>query len=100
MAKKSLSGTTKLSEAAQRKLTSHKGDKDGEALPLVRQRHKPRLKNFRLSPADILRLQRLTNVVNEESERSISETAVIKGLIALGEKTDPAKLLKFIREVW
>lgn len=97
MAKKSLSGTTKLSEAAQRKLTSHK---DSEALPLVRQRQKPRLKNFRLSPADILRLQRLTNVVNEESERSISETAVIKGLIALGEKTDPAKLLKFIRAVW
>lgn len=97
MAKKSLSGTTKLSEAAQKKLTPYK---DSEALPLVRQRQKPRLKNFRLSPADILRLQRLTNVVNEESERSISETAVIKGLIALGEKTDPAKLLKFIREVW
>jgi hypothetical protein len=97
MAKKSLSGTTKLSEAAQRKLTPLK---DSEALPLIRQRQKPRLKNFRLSPTDILRLQRLTNAVNEESERPISETAVIKGLIALGERTDPAKLLKFIREVW
>ena len=97
MAKKSLSGTTKLSEAAQRKLAP---PRDSEALPLVRQRQKPRLKNFRLSSTDILRLQRLTNAVNEESERPISETAVVKGLIALGEKTDPAKLLKLIREVW
>jgi hypothetical protein len=97
MAKKSLSGTTKLSEAAVRTLTPQK---DSEAFSLVRQRPKPRLKNFRLSPTDILRLQKLTATVNQESERSISETAVIKGLIALGEKTDPIKLLKFIKEAW
>ena len=66
----------------------------------MRKRPKPRLKNFRLSPADILRLQKITAAVNQESERSISETAVIKGLIALGEKTDPIKLLKFIKEAW
>lgn len=96
MAKKALSGQTKLAEAAQRRPESP----DTSPLTLVSQRSKPRLKNFRLTPADILRLQQLTEAVNSESERPISETAVIKGLIALGEKTPPSKLLKLIREVW
>lgn len=95
MAKKSLSGTSKLSEVAQRKTTE-----EAESLPLIAQRQKPRLKNFRLTPADIMRLQKLTDAINAESERPISETSVIKGLIALGEKTTPAKLLRLIREVW
>ena len=95
MAKKSLSGTSKLSEVAQRKTTE-----EAESLPLIGQRQKPRLKNFRLAPADIMRLQKLTDAINAESERPISETSVIKGLIALGEKTTPAKLLRLIREVW
>jgi hypothetical protein len=95
MAKKSLSGTTKLSE-----VTKHKTAEESEVLPLVRKRQQPKLKNFRLTPADIMRLQKLTDAINGESERPISETAVIKGLIALGEKTTPAKLLKLIREVW
>lgn len=95
MAKKPLTGQSKLSEAIQRK-----PDENTEALPLVRKRHQAKLKNFRLTPADILRLQKLTDAVNGESERPISETAVIKGLIALGEKTTPEKLLKLIREVW
>ena len=95
MAKKALTGNTKLAEAAQRKTSE-----DGNALPLLNQRAKPRLKNFRLAPADILRLQNVTEAINGESERPISETAVIKGLIALGEKTAPEKLLKLIREVW
>lgn len=95
MAKKSLTGTTKLSEVSKRNPTE-----ETETLPLVRKRHQAKLKNFRLTPADILRLQKLTDAINGESERPISETAVIKGLIALGEKTSPAKLLKLIREVW
>ena len=95
MAKKSLSGTSKLSEVAKKKPTE-----EATTLPLVRKRHQAKLKNFRLTPADILRLQKLTDAINGESERPISETAVIKGLIALGEKTPPAKLLKLIREVW
>jgi len=95
MAKKSISGITKLSEVTQRKSTQ-----EAESLPLVRQQQRSKLKNFRLSPADIMRLQKLTDSINRESERPISETAVIKGLIALGEKTTPTKLLKLIREVW
>ena len=95
MAKKSISGTTKLSE-----VTKHKPAEESEALPLVRKRQQPKLKNFRLTPADIMRLQKLTDAINGESEKLISETAVIKGLIALGEKTTPKKLLKLIREVW
>ncbi|MCB0195520.1 MAG: hypothetical protein KDJ65_26460 [Anaerolineae bacterium] len=95
MAKKPLTGQSKLSEAIQRKSAE-----ENEGLPLVRQRYKPKLKNFRLAPADIMRLQKITDAINGESERPISETAVIKGLIALGEKTAPDKLLRLIREVW
>lgn len=96
MAKKPLAGTTKLSEVKKRSAT----EEETKSLPLVRKYHQAKLKNFRLTPADILRLQKLTDAINGESERPISETAVIKGLIALGEKTQPAKLLKLIREVW
>ena len=95
MAKKPLTGQSKLSEAIQRKSAE-----ENAGLPLVRQRYKPKLKNFRLAPADIMRLQKITDAINGESERPISETAVIKGLIALGEKTAPDKLLRLIREVW
>lgn len=95
MAKKPLTGKSKLSEAVQRKSTE-----ESESLPLVNQRQQPRLKNFRLTPTDIMRLQKITTAINGESERPISETAVIKGLIALGEKTPPEKLLKLIKEVW
>ncbi len=95
MAKKPLTGQSKLSEAVQRKPTENTKE-----LSLVRQRLKPKLKNFRLAPADIMRLQKITDAINGESERPISETAVIKGLIALGEKTTPEKLLRLIREVW
>ena len=96
MAKKPLAGTTKLSEVKKRSAT----EEQTQSLPLVRKHHQAKLKNFRLTPADILRLQKLTDAINGESERPISETAVIKGLIALGEKTQTAKLLKLIREVW
>lgn len=95
MAKKPLTGQSKLSEAVQRKPAENTKE-----LSLVRQRLKPKLKNFRLTPADIMRLQKITDAINGESERPISETAVIKGLIALGEKTTPEKLLRLIREVW
>ena len=96
MAKKPLVGTTKLSEVKK----CSAAEAEAKSLPLVRKYHQAKLKNFRLTPADILRLQKLTDAINGESERPISETAVIKGLIALGEKTQPAKLLKLIREVW
>ena len=96
MAKKPLAGTTKLSEVKKRSAA----EEGATSLPLVRKHHQAKLKNFRLNAADILRLQKLTDAINGESERPISETAVIKGLIALGEKTQPAKLLKLIREVW
>lgn len=96
MAKKPLVGTTKLSEVKKRSAA----EEETASLPLVRKHHQAKLKNFRLTAADILRLQKLTDAINGESERPISETAVIKGLIALGEKTQPAKLLKLIREVW
>lgn len=95
MAKKPLTGQSKLGEAAKRKANEDEG-----SITKVRERQKSKLKNFRLTGADIMRLQKLTDAINGESERLISETAVIKGLLLLGEKTAPEKLLKIIREVW
>lgn len=94
MAKK-LTGVTKLARAVQ-----DKSLEENQSTTELKGRQKPRLKNFRLTGVDIMRLQKLTEAVNEGSERQISETAVIKGLIILGEKTNTEKLLKMIREAW
>lgn len=94
MGKKILTGTTKLADVPRE--SSGGGDRTPA---LVRKRHQFKLKNFRLAMADIQRLQQLTDAINGTSERPISETAVVKGLILLGEKTPLEKLLKMIREV-
>lgn len=91
MANKPLTGHSKLAELAIPRTPTG----DAKTPPVV----KSRIKNFRLAPADILRLQKLTDTLNGESERPMSETAVIKGLILLGEKTAAAKLLRLIQEV-
>lgn len=93
---KKLTGVTKLAKAAQDKSLEENQPTTNE----LKGRQKPRLKNFRLTGVDIMRLQKLTEALNEGSERQISETAVIKGLIVLGEKTNTEKLLKMIREAW
>ena len=94
MPKKPLTGTTKLTEAAQTQLAP-----ESEGLHLVRRKPKTILKNFRLSAADVERLRLVTQAVSEESDRVISETAVIKGLSALGQRTNPARIFKLIKEV-
>ncbi len=91
MAKKTLTGHSKLAE-----ITLPRPPTGVTKPPAV---GKARMKNFRLAPADIQRLQKLTDTLNSESERPISETAVIKSLILLGEKTAVAKLLKLVKEV-
>ena len=96
MAKKPLTGTTKL---AQVNPIASVPELESQGLRLVRRKPKTTLKNFRLSNSDIQRLHQITEAVNRESEKFLSETAVIKGLLALGEKTSPAKLLKVMKEV-
>lgn len=92
MAKKTLTGQSKLAEIA---VSPNPHPTEAKTPKGV----KPKLKNFRLAPADILRLHQLTDNLNSESERPISETAVIKALILLGEKTAASKLLKLVKEV-
>lgn len=94
MAKKPLTGTTKLAQTP----VAPTAEPQNEPLPLKRKRPKTTLKNFRLSPIDVKRLQEITNSVNEASDRFISETAVIKGLIYMAEKTNTDKLIKLIKE--
>lgn len=96
MPKKTLTGSTKLTQAVP---TVSSTEQDAEGLRLVRKKPKTMLKNFRLTASDVQRLHKITAAINEESERIISETTVIRGLIALGEKTSPARLIKAIREI-
>ena len=96
MAKKPLTGTTKLAQANP---IAWVPERESQRLRLVRRKPKTTLKNFRLSDSDIQRLHQITEAVNSESEKFLSETAVIKGLLTLGEKTSPAKLLKVMKEV-
>lgn len=96
MAKKPLTGTTKLAQANP---IASVPERESQRLRLVRRKPKTTLKNFRLSDSDIQRLHQITEAVNSESEKFLSETAVIKGLLALGEKTSPAKLLKVMKEI-
>ena len=96
MSKKPLTGTTKLTQANP---IVSVPERESQGLRLVRRKPKTTLKNFRLSDSDIQRLHQITEAVNNESEKFLSETAVIKGLLALGEKTNPAKLLRVMKEV-
>ena len=96
MSKKPLTGTTKLAQPNPITAAPETGNQN---LRLVRRKPKTTLKNFRLSDADLQRLRQITEAVNNEGEKFLSETAVIKGLLALGEKTNPARLLKVIKEV-
>lgn len=96
MSKKPLTGTTKLTQANP---IVSVPERESQELRLVRRKPKTTLKNFRLSDSDIQRLHQITEAVNNESEKFLSETAVIKGLLALGEKTSPAKLLRVMKAV-
>jgi hypothetical protein len=59
------------------------------------------MKSFRLFDTDIEKLRTITKEVNKHSTtRVISETSVIKGLIELGAKTSPEKILKSIKDAF
>jgi hypothetical protein len=96
MSKKPLTGTTKLAQATPLTVAPELAS---EGPRLVRRKPKTTLKNFRLSDSDIQRLHKITAAINGESEKFFSETAIIKGLLALGEKTNPARLLRVMKEV-
>jgi len=71
------------------------------ALDLISHKPESKMKSFRLFESDIDKLRTITKEVNKHSAtRVISETSVIKGLIELGAKTSPEKILKSIKDAF
>src|SRR5918995_2795086 len=87
-----------LSDAADSKLARQQ--EEGVEAPRVLPRRKAEKlpKSFRLGAADIERLRRLSERLGETAGRPISETEAVKGLLLLGEKTDPRKLLALVKD--
>lgn len=69
-------------------------------LSLIRQKSKPAYpKSYRLNQEDIERLRKILSSVNEcASSRFFSETDIIRGLLVMGEKTKPEKIISSIKE--
>lgn len=91
MAKKS------LIDAAASKLVLQEEGRDSPRVLLPRKRQRLP-KSFRLGAVDIERLRRLCERLGQEAGRPISETEAIKGVLLLGEKTDPKKVLAAIKD--
>ena len=90
-----MSKITGKSKLANRRTGTTKKD---EKLDLVTTKKTATLKAYRLYPDDISRLRGVTEIMNLESHRNISETAAIRALIVLGSKTSGKKLLNALRE--
>jgi hypothetical protein len=57
-------------------------------------------KSFRLSAADIARLQQLSATLTAEAGRPITQIDVLKGLLRLGEGADKRRLLSHIKDAY
>lgn len=91
MAKKGLETAT--SKLARQQATS------ADRPHLVSTRKTPSFpKSFRLSALHLERLRRVSERLSDEAGRPISETEIVKGLLLLGEKTDPKKLLLAVKD--
>jgi len=88
----------KLLEAADSKLARQQ-EEGVEAPRILRRRKAEKLpKSFRLGAVDIERLHRLSERLGEAAGRPISETEAIKGLLLLGEKIDPKRLVGLVKD--
>jgi hypothetical protein len=93
--KKKIIGKSKLASVQVEKET------EKPSLDLISHKPESRMKSFRLFDTDIEKLRTITKEVNKHSTtRVISETSVIKGLIELGAKTSPEKILKSIKDAF
>jgi hypothetical protein len=93
MAKKKITGKSKLATTSSPKSSSEK-------LELVKRKTRFMPTSFRLTPEDSDRLKSITAAVNELSPyKKISETMVVKALLYNGQKIKPENLLKAIKEV-
>lgn len=95
MAKKKITGQSKLSQVGVRK-----EDDSADKLNLVNKKVRITATSFRLTPEDKQRLKAIAEKVNERSPNAkISETMIIRALIKNGQKIKPEKMLEMIREV-
>jgi hypothetical protein len=95
MARKPL-GSAGLSKLARR---AGEGDDSPEVPKLTAPRGPTRQPtSFRLDGIDIDRLQRLASKVSEEAGRPISRGEILKGLLLMGDKSDPRRLLTAIKD--
>lgn len=93
--KKKITGKSKLASVEVEKET------EKPSLDLISHKHESKMKSFRLFDSDIEKLRTITKEVNKQSAtRVISETSIIKGLIELGAKTNPEKILKSIKDAF
>jgi len=53
--------------------------------------------SIRLSGTEEARLQRLIERISDEAGRPVKEPDILRGLLVLGEKTDPLQLLDAVR---
>ena len=91
----------KLIGAQPSKLARRQEEPAEERPALSTRRPAPRQpKSFRLSPADIARLQQLSATLTAEAGRPITQIDVLKGLLRLGEGADKRKLLTHIKDAY
>ncbi len=94
--KKIITGTSKLAAAVEE--VTMKPEEKEKSFNLVRVKKSTKLKTYRFYEDDIARLREVTEAMNLESHRLISETNTIRALIALGASTSGEKLLKALKE--
>lgn len=93
MAKKKIVGRTKLREGIQ------PGDSSSIQLNRITPKKKSIAKTYRFKETDLQRLREIANAINKESSTHISDTSLIRTLILIGKKTNPAKIIKAYREL-
>ncbi len=91
MAKKKITGQTKLAQTAP---------PDADKLDLISNQAEIKPTSFRLNAEDKHRLRLIAKSVNDLTlNKKVSETLIIKALIYDAQKMKPEKLLNLIREI-
>jgi len=71
-----------------------------EPLNLIQKKNKSKMHSYRLQPIDEDSLKKMLKDINAiRTGKIITETGLIRGLISLGAKTKPEKILKALKDV-
>lgn len=79
--------------------TSKLATRKAEPKNIVAISKETRLKNYRLTQADLSRLQSIVEKLTAFSPVKISETTVIKALLVLGNEVDEKQLIEAVKTV-